>query len=125
VVAALVGLAAIDAWAEELPDQWAFRAGGFFVRNYETTLRLDSTGLPLGTTVDFGDPRRRLDRQRLRLTGTIVNPRHRMDMSYYRIERKGLRADAEIDGVTRSLWSTMIATEIDSECSSSHVLLPQ
>jgi hypothetical protein len=118
VVAAVVGLATIDAWAEELPDQWAFRAGGFFVRNYETTLRLDSTGLPLGTTVDFGDTLGGDSTANVfRLDGYYrFNPRHRMDMSYYRIERKGSRAiDAEIRwGDEIFVVNDVIATEIDS-----------
>ena len=93
MVAAVIGLGANTAWAEELPDTWMVRAGGFLVRNYDTTIRLDAKGAPVGTSIDFGDT---LGGESSASVARVdayyrFNPRHRLDLSYYRISRKGSR----------------------------------
>ncbi|MEW6683500.1 MAG: hypothetical protein AB1451_11360 [Nitrospirota bacterium] len=93
VVVAVIGLAANETWAEEVPDTWMLRAGGFLVRNYDTTLRLDAVGAPVGTTIDFGDTLGGDSSANVaRVDGYYrFNPRHRVDASYYRIQREGVR----------------------------------
>jgi hypothetical protein len=92
-VVVAIGLTANEAWAEELPDKWAVRAGGFLVRNYDTTIRLDAKGAPVGTSIDFGDTLGGdLEVAVARVDGYYrFNPKHRLDLSYYRIVRKGSR----------------------------------
>jgi hypothetical protein len=99
MVAAVIGLGANDAWAEEFPDTWALRVGGFVVNNYNTTIRLDAKGAPVGTSIDFGDTLGGDSSATVaRVDGYYrFNPRHRLDLSYYRIQREGSRAlDIEI-----------------------------
>jgi hypothetical protein len=93
MIAAVIGLGANNTWAEEFPDKWAVRAGGFLVRNFDTTIRLDAKGAPVGTSIDFGDTLGGdLEVAVARVDGYYrFNPRHRLDLSYYRIERKGSR----------------------------------
>ena len=117
-VAAVMGFWAGPAFAEELPDKWMLRVGGFLVRNYDTTFRLDAKGAPLGTTIDFGDT---LGGD---LTVAVVrldsyyrfNPRHRLDLSYYRIQRKGSRfVDVAIDWGDQSFAvNDLIDSELDT-----------
>ena len=118
MVVAVTGLAANASWAEEYPDRWAVRAGGFFVRNYDTTFRLDSTGAPVGATIDFsntlgGD----VSADVVRIDGYYrFNSRHRVDLSYYKIQRKGSRAlDVDIQfGDEVFLFNDVVNSEIDS-----------
>ncbi len=118
MVAAVIGLAANETWAEEFPDKWAVRAGGFLVRNYDTTIRLDSAGLPVGATIDFSDT----------LGGEVsanvarfdayyrFNPRHRLDASYYSIHRRGSRVlDVDIQFGDQSFsFNDVVNSEIDT-----------
>jgi hypothetical protein len=93
MVVALIGLGANDAWAEEFPDKLVFRVGGFAVNKYETTIRLDAKGAPVGTSIDFGDTLGGDSSANVaRVDGYYrFNPRHRIDLSYYRIRREGSR----------------------------------
>jgi hypothetical protein len=93
MVAAAIGLTANQTFAEEFPDRMALRVGGFMVRNFDTTFRLDSTGSPLGATIDFGDTLGgEASANVARVDGYYrFNPKHRVDVSYYNVRRQGSR----------------------------------
>ena len=93
VVVLAIALTATEVRAEEFPDQWMLRVGGFLVRNYDTTVRLDSTGAPLGTSIDFADTLGGdVTANVVRVDGYYrFNPKHRLDAAYYRIQRQGSR----------------------------------
>jgi hypothetical protein len=40
---------------EQLPDAFSLKVGGYFIRNADTIMRLDSNNLPIGTYIDFSD----------------------------------------------------------------------
>jgi len=99
VMMAVIAMSVGQAWAEELPDRLMVRVGGFLVRNYDTTVRLDSTGAPLGTSIDFADTLGGdVTANVVRVDGYYrFNPKHRVDVAYYRIQREGSRRlDVEI-----------------------------
>ena len=93
MVAAVIGLVASETWADDLPDRFALRVGGFLVRNYETTFRLDSNGAPVGTTIDFGNTLGGDSSANVARVDSYYrfSPKHRLDVSYYRVRRTGSR----------------------------------
>ena len=40
---------------EQLPDTFSLKVGGYFIRNADTIMRLDSNNLPIGSFIDFSD----------------------------------------------------------------------
>lgn len=93
IAVAAIGLAANQARAEDYPDRLSIRVGGFLVRNFDTTMRLDATGAPVGTTIDFGNTLGGDSSANVvRVDGYYrFTPKHRIDVSYYRIQREGSR----------------------------------
>ncbi|MFZ5876572.1 MAG: hypothetical protein ACOYXU_09200 [Nitrospirota bacterium] len=118
IVAVVIGLGANVTWAEEFPDGWALRVGGFLVRNYDTTIRLDAAGQPLGATIDFGDTLGgEASANVARVDGYYrFSPKHRLDASYYRVQRQGSRRlDVDIQWGDQSfLINDVVDSEIDS-----------
>jgi hypothetical protein len=65
--------------------------GAFVISDYNTTLRLDSTTVPIGTVIDLED---NLDVESSTSSGRIdgfyrFNKKHRIDFTYYRGKRDG------------------------------------
>lgn len=102
-LAALLGLAAavpsLPAPAQERYDdadlksleRFNFRLGGFLISEFDSTLRLDSRKVPIGTVIDLED---NLDLERettvLRLDGFYrFNKKHRVDFGWYAFKRDG------------------------------------
>jgi hypothetical protein len=54
-LALILGIVAPLYAEEQLPDTFSLKVGGYFVRNADTTLRLDSNNVPIGSYVDFSD----------------------------------------------------------------------
>ncbi len=108
MILGMTGLHPISALAqqsEELPwyeqRHGELRLGGFFVKSTDTRILLESKTNPLAATINF-QRELGLDDQatvgRLRFAYQFA-PRHRLDLSYFSIERDGQRAiiDKEIE----------------------------
>lgn len=96
----LLAAFSVSAWADEFgsqryddaeTDRLSVRLGSFFLRDSNTIVRIDSSGGGLGTVVDFEETLNvESDAEVGRLDGYYrFNPRHRIDFSYFKIDRDG------------------------------------
>jgi hypothetical protein len=96
----------VPALAEEgsegqgLSDRWAIRAGGFFVTDAQSEVRLDRRTGILGTTIDFDET------LNMETSGTVAridgyyrfNENHQISLGWYEFNREGSkRIDREIN----------------------------
>lgn len=91
-VLAFVQTAEADRYDDsELPDQFALRIGSFLVRDQSTRVRVDSSSGVVGTVIDFEQTLNvESSTDVSRLDGYYrFNPRHRIEFSYYKIDRSG------------------------------------
>ncbi|MCZ6666923.1 MAG: hypothetical protein O7B81_16610 [Gammaproteobacteria bacterium] len=75
----------------ELRDRFKIKLGGFNPRNSDSTIRIDSRFLGLGTVIDLEDNLQVDDSARVaRLDGFYrFNRAHRLEWSYYSLKREG------------------------------------
>jgi hypothetical protein len=74
-----------------LPYHFSIRLGGFLVETFDTTVRFDSTQVPIGTVIDLEDS---LDvdanAQVFRIDGDYrFNKRHRIEFEWFSVRRSG------------------------------------
>ncbi|HEX7044589.1 MAG TPA: hypothetical protein VF203_08235 [Burkholderiales bacterium] len=91
--AMLLGVDAIDARADGDPDRFTLRLGAFRLAHSETEISARQEPIPFGTTVNF---ERDLNLEEEVTTPRVAgyfrfNPTHRLDYSWYRLEREGSR----------------------------------
>ena len=100
---------------EQLPDTFSLKVGGYFIRNADTIMRLDSNNLPLGTYIDFSDTLGGdTSTSVLRTDGLFrFNENHGLGFGWYAFRLKGSRVlDKDIT------WGNVtfpIGVAVDSE----------
>ncbi|HEY8371046.1 MAG TPA: hypothetical protein VIM86_17225 [Thermodesulfobacteriota bacterium] len=110
VAAALTAVLVAPAHAapnSRYPDRFSLRVAGFFVRDNDVELRIDSQRSGLGTTISanqlLGMPQ---DDDVLRVDGYFrLASRHRIDFAWYRVEFEGTRTLQENIRVGDSTFS--------------------
>ena len=86
-----------QSWAQEryddkpLANRFAIRIGGFLVQRFDTTVRLDSKQVPIGTVVDLEDSLQvDSDAQVARIDGYYrFNKKHRINFGWFSVNREG------------------------------------
>lgn len=97
--------------AEELPDNFKFRLGTFFITNSETEVQVNSGNL-VGAIINTSDNLDvKTDKEVLRLDGYYrFNDRHRVDYGWYKVESSGtktLTKDIDYNGETFPAGATI------------------
>ena len=84
---------AVAADKEPIRERWAVSAGGFFIRNADTTIQLNALDGRIGTTIDFGDDLGlESGNNTFKLDGYWrINNHHALRADYYKINRSGQR----------------------------------
>ena len=97
---------------EPLPERFMLRAGGLFLAQINTTLRLDAAHAPIGTSIDFNKTLGGDDQASSARIDSVYrfNDNHAIGLSWYKIRLKGERTldrDIEWDGVTYPINATV------------------
>lgn len=76
---------------EPLPDKFSLAAGGFLMEYVRSSVALNARGVPIGTVIDLaGDLNQDKSSRVFRVDSYFrFNPRHRLDLNWYRFAREG------------------------------------
>ncbi len=93
VTALILGMVVPLHAEEQLPDTFSLKVGGYFIRNADTIMRLDSNNLPLGTYIDFSDTLGGDTTTSVVRTDGLFrfNENHGLGFSWYAFRLKGTR----------------------------------
>jgi hypothetical protein len=100
--------------AVPLPDKISLSVGGFLVDHVKTEIRVDVKGFPIGTSINLSnDLEVDGSNKVVRLDGYYrFNPRHRIDLNWYRFNRTGNTSIGKDIQLGKDLFTT--GSDIDT-----------